>query len=106
MIIVHAEDGRAAGERRPQGELVRSLQALGSGDANREPWRFRKSPEQPPTASRKIEELRRRGLEPTEDGWGGWLGRYQRALCETAQVKRELPAPRWTAIQTLPLDDM
>ncbi len=32
-----------------------------------------------------LEELRKRGLEPTEDGWGGWLGRYQRALCETAQ---------------------
>jgi hypothetical protein len=33
----------------------------------------------------KVEELRTRGLEPTEDGWGGWLGRYQRALCEIAQ---------------------
>jgi hypothetical protein len=32
-----------------------------------------------------LEELRKRGLEPTEDGWGGWLGRYQRGLCKTAQ---------------------
>ncbi len=30
----------------------------------------------------KVDELRRQGLRPTEDGWGGWLGRYQKALCE------------------------
>jgi hypothetical protein len=29
-----------------------------------------------------FEELRRHGRRPTEDGWGGWLGRYQKALCE------------------------
>ena len=38
-----------------------------------------------PLLREKVEELRKRGLEPTEDGWGGWLGRYQKALCETAQ---------------------
>jgi hypothetical protein len=26
----------------------------------------------------------KRGVTPTEDGWGGWLGRYQAALRETA----------------------
>ena len=31
----------------------------------------------------KVQDLRKRGLVPTEDGWGGWLGRYQAALCKT-----------------------
>jgi type IV secretory pathway VirD2 relaxase len=30
----------------------------------------------------KIHALRETGLGPAEEGWGGWLGRYQRALCE------------------------
>jgi hypothetical protein len=30
----------------------------------------------------KVDELRRQGLHPTDDGWEGWLGRYQKALCE------------------------
>lgn len=30
----------------------------------------------------KVDEMRRQGRRPTEDGWGGWLGRYQKALCE------------------------
>jgi hypothetical protein len=25
-----------------------------------------------------------RGIIPTEDGWGGWLGRYQAALAEAS----------------------
>jgi type IV secretory pathway VirD2 relaxase len=29
-------------------------------------------------------EFLNRGIIPTEDGWGGWLGRYQTALCRTA----------------------
>jgi type IV secretory pathway VirD2 relaxase len=28
--------------------------------------------------------LARRGIMPAEDGWGGWLGRYQAALAKTA----------------------
>jgi hypothetical protein len=28
--------------------------------------------------------LLKRGIGPTTDGWGGWLGRYQVALRETA----------------------
>jgi hypothetical protein len=28
--------------------------------------------------------LLKRGVVPTEDGWGGWLGRYQTSLWETA----------------------
>lgn len=31
----------------------------------------------------KRQELQKQGIEPTEDGWGGWLGKYQRALCAT-----------------------
>jgi Protein of unknown function (DUF3363) len=30
----------------------------------------------------KVEAMRRQGVRPTDDGWGGWLGRYQKALCE------------------------
>jgi len=30
------------------------------------------------------QKLIKRGVIPTEDGWGGWLGRYQAALRETA----------------------
>jgi hypothetical protein len=30
-------------------------------------------------------ELLKRGIVPTEGGWGGWLGRYQAALCKTAR---------------------
>jgi hypothetical protein len=29
----------------------------------------------------KAEALRRQGVGPSEGGWGGWLGRYQKALC-------------------------
>jgi hypothetical protein len=29
-------------------------------------------------------DLLKRGVIPSEDGWGGWLGRYQTALRETA----------------------
>jgi hypothetical protein len=32
------------------------------------------------TAQRLI----RRGILPLDDGWNGWLGRYQKALSETA----------------------
>ena len=32
----------------------------------------------------KLEVLRRQGAHPTDDGWGGWLGRYQKALCQVA----------------------
>lgn len=34
------------------------------------------------TAQRLI----RRGVVPQEDGWNGWLGRYQKALCEAAMT--------------------
>jgi hypothetical protein len=36
------------------------------------------------------QQLIKRGIIPTEDGWGGWLGRYQAALRETAlRLERE-----------------
>lgn len=35
-------------------------------------------------------ELIRRGVLPTEDGWGGWLGRYQTAL-RRAAIELEYP---------------
>ena len=30
--------------------------------------------------------LTRRGIVPQDDGWNGWLGRYQKALAETAEA--------------------
>jgi len=35
----------------------------------------------------KARQLLKRGIMPTEDGWGGWLGRYQAALCK---ITREI----------------
>jgi len=34
---------------------------------------------------KKAQELLQRGIVPRENGWGGWLGRYQRALSEAAE---------------------
>jgi len=31
----------------------------------------------------KVADLGIKGVSPVEDGWGGWLGRYQKALCES-----------------------
>ena len=31
----------------------------------------------------------RRGVAPSEEGWGGWLGRYQAALCKTVREMME-----------------
>jgi len=30
-------------------------------------------------------QLTKQGIVPTEDGWGGWLGRYQSALYKTTR---------------------
>jgi hypothetical protein len=34
-------------------------------------------------------QLLKRGIMPTEDGWGGWLGRYQAAICRTTREIEE-----------------
>ena len=39
--------------------------------------------------SETAHELLKRGITPTEDGWGGWLGRYQTALRITAVEMEE-----------------
>jgi hypothetical protein len=42
-----------------------------------------------------VQRLIRRGIIPQEDGWNGWLGRYQKALCETATtLDRHRPTER------------
>jgi type IV secretory pathway VirD2 relaxase len=33
--------------------------------------------------------LLKRGIMPIEDGWGGWLGRYQATLCKTTRAIEE-----------------
>jgi type IV secretory pathway VirD2 relaxase len=35
------------------------------------------------------QKLVKRGIIPVEDGWGGWLGKYQSALCEAASRLEE-----------------
>jgi hypothetical protein len=35
-------------------------------------------------------QLLMKGIMPAEDGWGGWLGRYQAALCKTLREIEEL----------------
>jgi hypothetical protein len=37
----------------------------------------------------RARELIKRGIMPTEDGWGGWLGNYQAALCKATREIEE-----------------
>ena len=41
------------------------------------------------TWAKKVYELLNRGIVPTVDGWGGWLGKYQAALCNTIREVQE-----------------
>jgi hypothetical protein len=38
------------------------------------------------------QQLIRRGMVPQEEGWNGWLGRYQKAVAEAA-IPPERPRP-------------
>jgi type IV secretory pathway VirD2 relaxase len=40
----------------------------------------------------KAQRLIRRGIMPQEDGWGGWLGRYQKALNAAAAIESQRTA--------------
>ena len=40
-----------------------------------------------------VERLLRGGTVPVEDGWGGWLGRYQSALCKAAIELEDIRKP-------------
>ena len=44
-------------------------------------------------------QLLKRGVTPTEDGWGGWLGRYQSALCKTTREIEERNERDWVRKQ-------
>lgn len=44
-------------------------------------------------------QLLKRGIMPTEDGWGGWLGRYQSALCKTTREIEERNERDWARKQ-------
>ena len=44
-------------------------------------------------------QLLMRGVMPTEDGWGGWLGRYQSALCKTTREIEERNERDWVRKQ-------
>jgi hypothetical protein len=39
--------------------------------------------------------LLRRGIIPQDDGWGGWLGRYQKALRDAVTIL-EIPSVSYT----------
>jgi type IV secretory pathway VirD2 relaxase len=41
----------------------------------------------------------KRGVAPTEEGWGGWLGRYQSALCKTTREIEERNERDWVRKQ-------
>jgi hypothetical protein len=41
-----------------------------------------------------VRPLVKRGIVPTEDGWGGWLGRYQAALVQAAVSERDAKRER------------
>jgi len=43
-----------------------------------------------------VQRLIRRGIVPQEDGWNGWLGRYQSALQETATIRESQPSVKET----------
>ena len=55
-----------------------------------------------PFLREKAEALRRQGVGPSEDGWGGWLGRYQKALCavepDLSMLGRDDPVGLMTGI--------
>jgi hypothetical protein len=38
--------------------------------------------------------LLKTGIVPTEDGWGGWLGRYQSALAAAGEITKTAAAAR------------
>jgi type IV secretory pathway VirD2 relaxase len=44
-------------------------------------------------------QLLKRGIMPTEDGWGGWLGRYQSVLCKTTREIEERDERDWVRKQ-------
>jgi hypothetical protein len=77
------EEARSRGEIRTnsfvrlQRRLDNSIQIEDFGDAER---LLRDSDQLNAVAGR----LLKRGIIPAEDGWGGWLGRFQSALRETA----------------------
>lgn len=39
-----------------------------------------------------VQKLLRQGVIPSEEGWGGWLGQYQKALRQTALTREPVPA--------------
>jgi type IV secretory pathway VirD2 relaxase len=64
------------------GALVLDVSDLGDAD------RLLSNPHHMGDAARQ---LLQRGVVPTEDGWGGWLGKYQAAVCK---MVREIEEPK------------
>jgi type IV secretory pathway VirD2 relaxase len=80
------EEARSRGELRtnsfvrvckqfPQGHPVLKIEELGDSESILRNKRFLRE---------TVQRLIRRGIPPQEDGWNGWLGRYQKALLEAA----------------------
>lgn len=89
------EEARARGELRTNafvrlrrilvdGESTLQIEDLGNSEALLENRRYFQN---------QARQFLKRGMPPSEDGWGGWLGRYQAALKQAA-VGIEYPARR------------
>lgn len=61
--------------RRSAGETDWDIEELGDAERILKDQRYLRS---------AIQRLLSRGVVPSEDGWQGWLGRYQKALCKAA----------------------
>jgi len=81
------EEARSRGEfrvnsfvrlRKRSGAAILDVSDLGDAD---------RLPKNPRHLNETLGELLKRGIAPTEDGWDGWLGRYQAALCK---ITREI----------------
>ncbi len=86
LRLLHTGDGSGPQPRRPRTNRIRKLFTEGHpvleidelGDSES----FLRNKRYPRETA---QQLVRSGIVPQEDGWNGWLGRYQKALCDVAR---------------------
>ena len=54
-----------------------------------------------PLLRENLRQLRLKGISPTEEGWGGWLGKYQKAICAEFEIYEKKEAKRREKSQSL-----